>query len=161
MKINCKIQRRLLATLMVFASAELGLQPLVFDSQSQCNCSVNVAVDDSTATCCHESVEIEIERSCCSSKPLSANKCCCNPAATACQCGDCECGEDKTSSQPIPAIPASETNEVVSPTLICDAPFVGYPQDSPIKPVGLQNKACELAALTSQQTCVLLSRFTC
>ena len=151
----------MLATLMVFSTAAFGLQPLVFNSQSQCDCSANVEVDNSTATCCNESVEVQIDRSCCSSKPTSLNKCCCNPEATVCQCGNCECGEDKNPSQPIPAIPSSETNEVVSPTLICAAPFVGYPQESQIKRVGLPNKACEFAALTSQQTCVLLSRFTC
>jgi hypothetical protein len=61
----------------------------------------------------------------------------------------------------LPAIPTNETTEVVTPVLICAAPIVGYPCNREVQRVDYQNTAAEFAALSSQETCVLLSRFTC
>lgn len=163
MNIKSKIQRTLLATLMVFATAAIGLQPLVFSSGSTCTCaamaSVDTNADSGVSSCCLTSVEEEA--SCCSSKKAETNPCCCNPEASTCECGDCGCSESNESHPPAPAIPTNETNEVVTPTLICAAPFVGFPKASELKRAATPKTVADHATLTSQQTCVLLSRFTC
>ena len=62
----------------------------------------------------------------------------------------------------LPVIDApSETNETVSPVLICAAPVVGYPREVGRRLVAHPRSALEFAALSSQERCVLLSRFTC
>ena len=163
MKTNRKIRRTLLTTLMVFATAAIGSQPLAFNSGSSCTCGATVSADADASgdesSCC--SSLAKKQSSCCSSKPAVAKKCCCNPDAAVCQCGDCGCSDDNKSNSYLPAIPTNETTEVVTPTLICSAPSVGYPRESTIKRVDYQNTFAEYAALSSQQTCVLLSRFTC
>ena len=162
MKTSQTIQRTLLATLMVFATAAIGLQPLVFSSGSACSCdamaSVDANADSGVSSCCGGSVE---EVSCCSSMKAEPKPCCCNPEASTCQCGDCGCSESKESHPPTPAIPTNETNEVVISTLICAAPFVGFPKASEQKRAAISKTVADHATLTSQETCVLLSRFTC
>ena len=163
MKSKSIIRRTMLATLMVLATAAIGLQPLVFSSGSDCTCEANVSVGANASgdesSCCNSLVEEQ--SSCCSSKPAMPMKCCCNPEATVCGCNNCGCSEDNDSNLPLPAIPTNETTEVVTPTLICAAPLVGYPREIEVKRVKYQNAVPEFAALSSQQTCVLLSRFTC
>ena len=164
MKSN-SIQRTMLATLIVFAASAIGLRPSVFNSGSGCTCEAKVSAgaDESVgeSSCCISLAEEQLQTDCCSSKPTMTKKCCCNPKAAVCECGDCGCSEVNDSNSPLPAIPTSETSEVVSPTLICAAPFVGYPCESKAKRVDYQNAVAEYAALSSHQTCVLLSRFTC
>lgn len=163
MKTAQTIQRTLLATLLVFATAAIGLQPLVFSSGSACSCdamaSVDANADSGVSSCCGGSVEKET--SCCASKKAEPKPCCCNPEASTCQCEDCECSESNESHPPTPAIPTNETNEVVTSTLICAAPFVGFPKASEQKRAAISKTVADHATLTSQQTCVLLSRFTC
>ena len=163
MKTTQTIQRILLVTLMVFATAAIGLQPLVFSSGSACTCdamaSVDANADSGVSSCCGGSVEEEV--SCCSLKKAETNPCCCNPEASTCECGDCRCSEDNESPPPTPATPTNETNEVVTSTLICAAPFVGFPRASELKRAAIPKTVADHATLTSQQTCVLLSRFTC
>lgn len=165
MKMKSTFRRPLLAILLVFATAALGLQPLVFDLESGCSCDAMVTSDLSesaaNSSCCSSSAEGQETAGCCSSKPVTKNKCCCNPQVLACECGDCGCGEGNDSKSSLPAIPTTETTEVITPTLICAAPFVGFPRESEVKRVGYSIDVAEHAALSSQQTCVLLSRFTC
>ena len=163
MKSKLTIRRTMLATLMVFATAAIGLQPLVFNSGSGCTCDAKASADASAneTTCCSNLAEELEQTGCCSSKPATATKCCCNPEAAVCECGDCGCSQDNDHSSPLPAIPTNETTEVVTPTLFCAAPFVGYPREIEVKQVDYQKAVAEFAALSSQQTCVLLSRFTC
>lgn len=165
MKSKPKIQRTLLATLMMFATAAIGLQPLVFSSGSGCTCettgSVTADISGSESSCC-SSLKIEQgQTDCCASKPATPKECCCNPIASVCECGDCGCSVDNDKNSPLPAIPTNETTEVVTPVLICAAPIVGYPRDRNVLRVVYQDTAAEFAALSSQETCVLLSRFTC
>ncbi len=163
MKTAQTIQRTLLATLMVFATAAIGLQPLVFSSGSACSCdamaSVDANVNSGVSSCCGNSVEKET--SCCDSKNAEPKPCWCNPEASTCECGDCGCSESNESHPPTPAIPTNETNEVVTSTLICAAPFVGFPTAGEQKSAAIPKTVADHATLTSQQTCVLLSRFTC
>lgn len=163
MKTAQTIRRTLLATLMVFATAAIGLQPLVFSSGSACTCdamaSVDANADSGVSSCCGGSVEEEA--SCCSSKKAKTNPCCCNPEALTCQCVDCRCGESDEPHPPAPAIPTNETTEIVSPTLVCSTPHVGFPKPSEIESVAFSRNVADQATLTAQQTCVLLSRFTC
>ena len=148
-------QRILLVALLVLTMFGFCAQSLTSASKSKCNCEAgssaanDVLVD--TVSCCSTQSS---ERS---------SKCCCNPDAQVCECGDCDCGEAEVPNWPgpaVPAIPANERNEVTSPTLICAAPNVDFSRDGELKEVG-----CDLSvvcsARTAQQTCILLSRFTC
>ena len=163
MKTAQTIQRTLLATLMVFATAAIGLQPLVFSSGTKCNCdamaSVDATANSGVSSCCGSTVEEEA--GCCSSKKAKTKPCCCNPEALTCQCIDCRCGEGDEPHPTAPAIPTNETTEIVSPTLVCSTPHVGFPKPSEIESVAFSRNVADQATLTSQQTCVLLSRFTC
>ena len=172
MKTKATIQRSMLATLLVFATAALGLQPLVFSSSSSCECNAVETGDVQSAatesSCCSEPVQAASEHSCCSAKPPASAKpttkkgCCCNPAATECKCVDCKCSVGDEDSFPAsPAIPTNETTETVSTVLICAAPFVGYPRETDKRRFSFPRFAVDFAALSSKQTCVLLSRFTC
>ncbi len=166
MKSKLTIRRTMVATLMVFATAVIGLQPLVFTSGSSCTCDANVSVNADASvdesSCCNSVAEEQAQTGCCSSKPAVLSKCCCNPEAVVCGCGDhCGCSEDSDSNSSLPAIPTNETTEVVTLSSVCAAPFVGYPRESEVKQVDYSNSAAEHAARSSQQTCVLLSRFTC
>ena len=163
MKIKPTIRRTLLATLMAFVTAAIGLQPLVFSAGSGCTCDAMASVDaDAPAdesSCCHSSVE-ELHSDGSASK-ANPNPCCCNPEALACDCGGCGCSEDHAPRAPVPAIPSNETSEVVAPVLICAAPLIGFPRASEIKRAAVLKTVADHAILSSQQTCVFLSRFTC
>lgn len=165
MKIRLKTQRSLLATLMVFAIHAIGLQSFVFELEEGCRCATNVSVtaEASSETCCGELPKVQ-KHGCCStteSNATAATSCCCNPAALACGCGECKCSEDEGSHAPPPAIPGNETTEVVSPTWFSAAPSICFPRESEIKQAHSQKTVADYATLSSQQTCVLLSRFTC
>jgi len=162
LKTNSAIRRAMLVTLMVFATAGVGLQPLVFALGSGCTCDAMASVDRfaSADNSCGTGFAEE-QASCCSSQPIAAKQCCCDPQALACECGGCGCIEDEDSRTSLPLMPPSEKTEVVTPTLICDAPLVGYPRVSKIKRVEYFKSVAEFSALSSQQTCILLSRFTC
>ena len=98
-------------------------------------------------------------QSCCSKKPI-AQACCCNPSASECQCGDCQCtGQDAPA--PLPAAPTSQSVELI---------FVGTlgfavaqtPQWPTTQKVDWPSSyGTSVQSCTAQQTCVLLSRFTC
>ena len=163
MEIKSKSRRALLATLMVLTTVMIGLQPLMARLGSGCNCGVEASADSSVSTtsCCGNLPAEQSPKSCCSSKQTAAKKCCCNPEASVCRCSDCRCSDKSDSKSSFPVMPTHETTEVVSPTLICAAPFVGYPSESKAQPNAYPNAVAEFAARSSQETCVLLSRFTC
>ena len=170
MKSKSTIRRSMLATLLVFATAALGLQPLGFSSGSSCECNAtetsNVQSAVTESSCCSGSAQTA-DQSCCSAKPLASAKtttkgCCCNPEATVCKCVDCKCSlGDQDSIPASPAIPTNQTPEAASPAFVCAAPLIGYPRESSQRRSGCRRSAAEFKALSSQQTCVLLSRFTC
>jgi hypothetical protein len=150
---------------MMFATAAIGLQPFVSSSGSGCSCdttsSVTAATLGNDSSCCNSLKKEQAQTDCCASKPASAKECCCNRIASVCECDDCGCSVDNDKNSPLPAIPTNETTEVVTPVLICAAPIVGYPRDREVSRVDYQDTAAEFAALSSQETCILLSRFTC
>lgn len=149
------------ATLTMIATMAIGLQPWSFSSGTACTCDAKASVDtnESDATCCGNSAEQALQQSCSLTK--KAGRCACEPEAADCECGGCGCSEANDSKSSMPAIPTNETTELVSLNLICAAPFVGFPRESDNKRAGCQKAVVEHAALTSQQTCILLSRFTC
>lgn len=154
----------MLTTLMAFVTAAIGLHPLIFDSGNGCECGVestaNVSLDGEATSCCSSSSAETKQPSCCSNQV--AKKCCCNPNATACGCGDsCQCSGSSKPVPIVPAVPTNESSEVVSVTLICSAPLVGFPKTCQTQQTCYPTSAATHAARTSQQTCVLLSRFTC
>lgn len=159
------MRRSLLATLLVFATAAIGLQSSVFNLHTGCACDAvitsNSNVSAASSSCCSSSADVQEANACCSSKALTAKGCCCNPQASSCECSDCGCVDDDDSNSSLPAIPTSETVEVVTLTLTGIAPWVDYPRGNEIKRLVRSNSVAEHAALSSQQTCILLSRFTC
>lgn len=163
MKSKSKTYRSVFAaTLMMFAMMAVSVQTLLFSSGLGCDCPTTESqVATNTASTCCSIENKEVPDTCCSSKTATAKKCCCNPSASVCECGDCGCSEGNDNQSPLPAIPTNEKTEVVTPVLICTAPIVGYPFDREVQRVDYQNTAVEFAALSAQETCVLLSRFTC
>lgn len=161
MKMKSKTQSNLVATLMMFASMAISLQPPLVGSGTGCTCDAKTTVEARviTASCCGD--QFKQQQSCCSEKQVNPKLCCCNPIASVCECGSCGCSENDESNSPLPAIPGNETVELIVPTLICAGPFVGYPRECDVKRVGFPRTAAKHAVRSSQQTCVLLSRFTC
>lgn len=168
MKSQSTIRRSMIATLLVFATAAIGLQPLAFNSDSGCECSAvesGKVVASVTETSCCATPVAALEQGCCSTtqpSPSATKGCCCNPEATLCKCVDCKCNvKDEQPIPQSPAIPTNETIEIVSPVLICSVPLVCHPRDAGARRLAHQRSALEFAALSSQERCVLLSRFTC
>ena len=165
MKSQSTTRRSMIATLLVFATAAIGLQSLGFMPGTGCEC---YAVDSGDTTssvtessCCSRPVQ-DSEPSCCSTKQAASTNGCCNPEAMTCKCVDCNCNAKDEQQVPLsPAVPPSESNETFSPILICAAPVVGYPREVGKRLVAHPRSAFEFAALSSQERCVLLSRFTC
>lgn len=177
------IRHTMIAALLVLATVAIELQPLVFGSGSGCNCGVVSTLDavalkrlapglqqqpaasvtaHSETSCCSSIAQQQEQTSCCTSQPATAKSCGCNPDATTCDCGSrCQCSVGDDSNSPPLAIPTRETTDVVTPTLICAAPFVGYPGDRQSRRTDYLRTAAAHAARSSLQTCVLLSRFTC
>lgn len=168
MKTPSTIRRSMIATLLVFATVAIGLQSLAFNSGCGCECSASesgkAAASVVESSCCSTPVPVS-EHSCCSieqATPTASKGCCCNPEATVCKCVDCKCNvKDEQPIPQSPAIPTNETIEIVSPVLICTVPLVCHPRDAGILRVAPPWSALEFAALSSQERCVLLSRFTC
>ena len=164
MKTSRTIRSATLTTLLAFVIAAIGLQPLFFNSDNGCDCAfgiaANVLIDDEASSCCSSSSDQTEQSSCCTNQAIK--KRCCNPDASVCGCGDgCQCSENSNSLPIDPGVPANETTEVVSVTLVCSAPFSGFPKSCQTQQTCYPTSAATHAALTSQQTCVLLSRFTC
>lgn len=169
MKCDLAIRRTTLVALLVLAISGFGLPSLFLNSQVRCDCR--------TAEPCHSFATVPasscrknrqtVANSCCSvglgiTKKSSKSGCCCNPAADVCRCVDCKCNvEDEDSAPPSPALPSNENTEVVSLSLICAFPSAGYPRDSSQRQFGGLDPVIGFPALSSQERCVLLSRFTC
>lgn len=152
MHFNSQIRKTSVVALLVLSMFGFGMQDLKSATKAGCQCSMNSVEGSSNWI---------DTRSCCSEKANLASPCCCNPDAKVCQCGDCRCGEEESPSQPLPAIPTNEINEVVSPTLICSAIELGFPNPGELKKLSLPKPFSAHAARSSKQICVLLSRFTC
>ena len=154
MKSQSTIRRSMIATLLVFATAAIGLQSLAFTSGSACSCSATETVEAvpsvTESSCCSRPVQ-DSEPSCCSTKQAAPTSgCCCNPDAMTCKCVDCNCNAEEDQPVPLsPAVPPSESNETVSPVLICAAPVVGYPREVGKRLVAHPRSAPEFAALSS------------
>ena len=154
----------LTATCMMIATMAIGLQPLLFNPGSGCTCNAKnlLVASEYVGTSCSELAEQQTQVSCCSLKLASANKCCCNPDATVCECGSgCGCSEGDDTHSTLPAIPTKEATEVVCPVFMYSAPMVGLPRETENNRADFPKSAAEHAARSSQETCVLLSRFTC
>lgn len=161
MKSTSNYRQTFVAALLVLSMAGSGLQSSLVGIESNCACDETTSFQSdvaSTSCCKFESVQ---KNSCCSDKQPMATSCRCNPIAAGCVCGECSCSEKDDSKSPLPALPTNETTELASPILIGCGSFVGYPGDPEIVGAGLPKSSAKLMALSSQQTCVLLSRFTC
>ncbi len=160
-----KLHRRntVFVALLVLALSGGGLQPFSASTLPNCNCQAKFkcAGEDSSRikdTCC---CAAKAEKSSCCSQKKPSSKCCCNPDALVCLCVDCKCGQKQQPTKPLPAIPTNETNEVCPPTLICLTASVNYPRNCSSEQTGFPSVAVTHRARSSQQTCILLSRFTC
>lgn len=100
--------------------------------------------------------------SCCSVKEVAAaKKCCCQPQANQCACGECTCGDlDSSLPSPAPMIPPQHQVDVVLVWMALDDAlcFLSLPCGSPQPRLFQQGHAI---SSTAQQRCVILSRFNC
>ncbi len=160
------IRHLAIAALLVFATTASGLQSMLFNLNSHCSCgAIVVDVSNTTAVspaCCDRSTRARDATACCSGGATPIGKCRCDPQALTCACGQrCGCANDSQKDTSLPAIPVSETREVVTPMLLCAAPFVGYPGRNETNRIAFPSPVAEHATLSSLETCVLLSRFRC
>lgn len=149
---SIQIRKTSVVALLVLSMLGFGVQQFESAKDAECRCAANLDGDSGGGS---------DAESCCSQTAELTSPCCCNPNAAVCKCEDCQCGQKQSSDEPPPAIPINETNEVVSPTLICAAPQIGFPNPCELKKLSLPKPFSARVVLSSQQTCVLLSRFTC
>ncbi len=152
MYLKTKIRKTSVVALLVLSMLGFGIQTFESVKDAECRCAENLAGDSGGGN---------DAESCCSQTAELTAPCCCNPNAAVCKCEDCQCGQKQSPDEPLPAIPVNETNEVVSPTLICAAPPNAFPHPCELQKLSLPKHFSARAVLSSQQTCVLLSRFTC
>lgn len=148
-------------TLLVLLIAVTGLTSYS-DVNSGCSCVAgHQDASRLEKTSCCSTMAIQ-EPECCRKKVVQeARGCCCNPSAKECECGTCDCSESDESKLPFPALPTNESTELVSTTLSYATPVDGYQCGSDPSKLAYSQSVSELTTLSSQQTCVLLSRFTC
>ena len=146
-------------TFAAFCCAAVAmLIPRVGTDIQTCNC-LSGATDRAST----ELDQCQTSSSCCSSKPAAVckNVCCCNPEATECNCLDCKCGESQDSAPVVPVVPPVQRNiELVATGLLSgfDAE-IDWPSLCELNWSSFE-RDCN-SVQTSQQTCVVLSRFTC
>lgn len=165
MRYKLQFRQTSIVALLVLSMIGIGMQTFETVVDTGCRCATNSLesnaddrASDAAESCCSKT---SIESDCCSTTVRPASPCCCNPNATVCECGDCSCSEEKSPHQPIPAIPTNETIQVVTPTLICASARFGFSRPCTLKRLSWPQTFSVHAALSSKQTCVLLSRFTC
>ena len=135
---------------------------VTISSRPSCNCAAETQPATVQSPSCCQS---EVTESCCSTKQRGETKvaggCCCNPKATQCQCGDCECGAPPTA--PIPKTPVHGGLQFQ----LVFAGFIGLPPGSDLDFRQLGGDHLCMAStrfgpsLSAQQKCVILSRFNC
>ena len=151
------------------AMVAICVQPILV-SPASCGCDHQSVAGSAMATgCCNEA---PIRNSCCSESPSNTTiikDCCsasesdrlqqsCHSSGNACHCNDCHCARPVQTPVTPPAIPP-ETSQAQS--------FVSRTVESWISsidvgsPIGGWCGQSISFCLTAQQTCVLLSRFTC
>ncbi len=136
------------------AIAMLFLQPLSLTG-NDCGCASNVRTT-ATASCCSLK---QAAKSCCG----VVEKTCCSKndkvTTTTCTCGDqCRCSKGKP-VQPVPAVPAKESQREHTQTLALPNSLLPSVVSSSENTICLLSRSDFRPALTAQQTCVLLSRF--
>ena len=122
-----------------------------------------------TNQCCYQSSNNDCglgdsaKMTCCSNPKTSA--CCCSAKVSSqqkptCTCVDCKCGEGET-PPPQPLAPTSQSqSELVFVTFLDSFDQIELPW-SDADSNSHTNSAARGLSLTSQEMCVLLSRFTC
>ncbi len=122
-----------------------------------------------TSQCCCQSsdndgdLDNSAQMTCCSKPKTSA--CCCSEKVAAqpkpvCTCVDCKCGEGKTPT-PKPLAPTSQSqSELVFVAFLDSFDQIELPWSDADSNSHTNSATCGLS-LTSQEMCVLLSRFTC
>ena len=91
---------------------------------------------------------------------LKTASCCSTSVESSCECSNCDCASSEEPVSTPPAIP-TESNETETQTYVTCA-FDNWIQTAnPQFPVASGYSHSTLAYRTAQQTCVLLSRFTC
>lgn len=151
-----KKHRALITALSLLMIVAMGLQSLTPSSGNDCVC---VSPSPSEAIVFSDIASSVQTAGCCSKQ--KAKECCCNPSAIACQCSDCHCDVDDDSRNSWPALPISETTESVPLSMVSSAPIDFSRNQGVASRFSYRNAASRLPALSSQQTCILLSRFTC
>ena len=109
---------------------------------------------------CSNEVVMEVESSCCSQQSEVETDCCCDPQSKRCACEDCSCSESDD-TPPLPAIPASQSSDLVYVSLPSLNTGFELPWPPTVTNKGFEHSAFFSNPLTAQQTCAVLSRFTC
>jgi hypothetical protein len=144
----------------------LLVQPVVLRTTANCGCCSTEARESGSDSCCSARQTAggccgEQPTSCCSQTPT----CCSSRAgnrARACQCGDrCQCSTRKQPLNPAPFVPTNESGQdQIQLVLLLAQLSSGL--DSVESGDGVRPLDCTAGlALTAQQVCILLSRFTC
>ncbi len=126
------------------------------NSSSELSSTVCCSVDTQAKSCCSADQKVS---SCCVSKPATIAACHCNPSTESCQCETCECADSSDTPSSPPAAPPTESHE--TQTFVTFSFISWVHTQTTMFPADSGSTSLRMVTLSSQQTCVLLSRFTC
>ena len=149
------------------AMVAVCLQPVPVFATS-CSCENSTERILKTTSCC---LIEPVSKTCCSTEQDESTSCCttavsspvckCNPDASECRCGNCKCADwDDGPSLP-PAVPPTESNESQVQSFATTSFLSWIRTRATMYPTNLRATNPRLVSLSSKETCVLLSRFTC
>ena len=148
------------------AMIALCLQPNSMGG-SGCGCDDKAQSSPQQATCCSAKSDLstccstrESNTTCLPTKPATSG-CCCDPTNDVCLCEDCDCCvKDESPAPPLTIPPANPPTDVQIQISLFSFPFETLPLKTESDRVSTHT-ANDSDALSAQQTCILLSRFTC
>ena len=125
------------------------------ESQSSCD-SVKLG------SCC--GIDRDAARSlndCCTASRNTTSACRCDSSALFCQCGNCQCADRQEPPPVPPAVPPTESQKTPTQTFLTLAFVDSIHTRSDRYPKSIQFFPAKPVSHSAQQSCVLLSRFTC
>lgn len=114
-----------------------------------------------TQSCCSAVDSVNSSSSCCSSTQFKKSTCKCDSNAASCECGDCQCADSNGGSTAPPAIALPTSNESQTQTFVSCSFIESIHTQATNQLTNSRSSYLVQDSLTAQETCVLLSRFTC
>ena len=161
------------ACLVWLAAFSFCFQPIVLVGAPKCECSSDQTMESQAevgalgccsalTSCCAKSNDSSNccgSASTCCSTSKTTGSCECDSNSDGCQCEDCKCKESDGKQSPLPAVPTQSETQSQTVVVSIALDLLSDDQQGPsLKgPVSLS----KVVARTAQQTCVILSRFTC